>query len=1448
MALVLKDRVKQTAAAPGTGTITLSGSVTGFQSFSVIGNGNITYFAIYDPVSGDWEVNYGTYTSSGTTLTRNATPLSSSSGGSLVNFTGTVDVFVTYPSENAVWRDVSGVVVQQSFGAITATSAALTTGTISTAPVNNTDIVNKQYADAIASGIHFHEAVDLATTTALPANTYNNGTSGVGATLTANANGALSVDSTLTVAANRILVKNEVTQANNGVYTVTQVGSAGTPYILTRATDFDSAGTGVDQIDEGDFFLVTSGTVNVNTAWVQQTAPPIVVGTTALVFQQFAAPITYTAGTGLNESPTYTFNIATTGVSAATYGSASTSATIAVNAQGQITSASNTTIAINGTQVSGNITGQAGSVANALTAGTYLTSGGTYDGSAARTFAVDATATNTASKVVARDVSGNFAAGTITATLSGAATSAGTATNIAGGAANQIPYQTGAATTSFVVAPTVAGTFLNWNGSAFAYSAISLPNNATFNNGGAGDASGTTFNGSTARTISYNTVGASPLAGSSSLTTTGTVTSGTWSASFGAVSGANLTSLTAGNLSGTIPSAVLGNSTAYVGTTAVALNRASANLALTGISSVTLPGATSGTAQITPNAVAGTGTVLTLPATTGTLALTSDLPTVNNATLTMNTSGTGLSGSQTFTANQATGATFTVASNATNANTASTIVARDASGNFSAGTITATLSGAATSATTAGTITSQANSATITATSANTASQIVLRDASGNFSAGTITATLSGSATSAGTATTAPWSGITSKPSNIMYYQSFTLDANTMDSNSTGFTYSVNAPYTGPVVRISAGGSYDMWFNAPYSGGGTTLAFRTRNGDIATLNPWRTILCDSNYNSYAPTLTGTGASGTWGISVTGNSATVGGYAASTFVGQLGNSYYQANTWLQFNGAYGLYWPTQYGGHFGPNDLSTYTQFALRGVKNSYGGFYDQNSGVNGAMYDNGGNGGVYREGSGRWYLYHSLGNNCMGVGTSSTSSTYGIYVVKGGYFDGRVDGTIFYDANDTGYYVDPASTSRVNRVDFTNLYLASNNAYGFLGSSIYVDTVNSGDAGDPLELCYVRGTYTTTSGSMRAPLFYDRDDTAYYVDPASVSRLNNLLVNVGAVSNDNAGLRNVMPTGGSYVTAASSVAGAIVITLPVTAAPMIKFRVSVYTYDGLSFDIYCGGHNSSGYWYNTFAYMGTQNRSPLNVRFTYGGGLMYVYIGEIGQSWSYPQVFVTDVQVGYTNYEYSNWDNGWTITFNSSTYNNVQITHVVSPPAQSVNNTSALYGSIFYDTNNTGYYVDPSSTSNVNQFQSDRTYGFSDIRSPIFYDYNNTGYYVDPNSTSRMNTINADSLYSYGNVTAYSDERLKKDWEALPTNFVEELAKIKSGTYTRIDSGERQVGVGAQSLQAILKEAVSEKEEYLGVHYGNAAMVSAVELAKEVVDLRARVAQLESLISKLIGD
>ena len=385
MALVVKDRVQETTTTVGTGTVTLNGAVLSFQTFAAIGDGNTTYYAIVDPTAGDWEAGIGTYTASGTTLSR-TTVLSSSNGGSPVSFgAGTKNVICTYPSERAIYLDSAGSYpVQNTFNALTASSIALTTGTITTAPTSNTDIVNKQYADAIASGIHFHEAVALATTAALPANTYNNGTSGVGATLTGNANGALSVDSTLTIVAERILVKNEAAGANNGVYVVTQVGTAGTPYILTRATDFDTVGTGVDQIDEGDFFLVTGGSANLNTAWVQQTAPPITVGTTAIVFQQFAAPITYTAGTGLNESPAFTFNIANTAVTPASYGLAASVPTITVNAQGQITSAIDTAIAISSAAVSGLAASATTDTTNAnnITSGTLGTSrlSGSYTG------------------------------------------------------------------------------------------------------------------------------------------------------------------------------------------------------------------------------------------------------------------------------------------------------------------------------------------------------------------------------------------------------------------------------------------------------------------------------------------------------------------------------------------------------------------------------------------------------------------------------------------------------------------------------------------------------------------------------------------------------------------------------------------------------------------------------------------------------------------------------------------------------------------------------------------------------------------------------------------------------------------------------------------------------------------------------------------------------------
>jgi len=108
MALVLADRVQETTTTTGTGSVTLLGAVTGYQSFAVVGNTNTTFYCIADQGGANWEVGIGTYSTTGPTLAR-TTVLASSNSGSLVNFTaGTKTVFVTYPSEKSVNLDASG--------------------------------------------------------------------------------------------------------------------------------------------------------------------------------------------------------------------------------------------------------------------------------------------------------------------------------------------------------------------------------------------------------------------------------------------------------------------------------------------------------------------------------------------------------------------------------------------------------------------------------------------------------------------------------------------------------------------------------------------------------------------------------------------------------------------------------------------------------------------------------------------------------------------------------------------------------------------------------------------------------------------------------------------------------------------------------------------------------------------------------------------------------------------------------------------------------------------------------------------------------------------------------------------------------------------------------------------------------------------------------------------
>jgi hypothetical protein len=142
MALVVYDRVQQTGTANTTVSFTLTGSVSGFQSFAVVGNGNTTFYAATD-ASGDWEVGVGTYSSTGPTLTR-TTILSSSNSGSAVTFSGTVTVFVTYPSEKSVNLDASGNV--SALGTIT---SAVWNGTTIPVAYGGTGVTSSSGANSV---------------------------------------------------------------------------------------------------------------------------------------------------------------------------------------------------------------------------------------------------------------------------------------------------------------------------------------------------------------------------------------------------------------------------------------------------------------------------------------------------------------------------------------------------------------------------------------------------------------------------------------------------------------------------------------------------------------------------------------------------------------------------------------------------------------------------------------------------------------------------------------------------------------------------------------------------------------------------------------------------------------------------------------------------------------------------------------------------------------------------------------------------------------------------------------------------------------------------------------------------------------------------------------------------------------------------------------------------
>ena len=579
---------------------------------------------------------------------------------------------------------------------------------------------------------------------------------------------------------------------------------------------------------------------------------------------------------------------------------------------------------------------------------------------------------------------------------------------------------------------------------------------------------------------------------------------------------------------------------------------------------------------------------------------------------------------------------------------------------------------------------------------------------------------------------------------------------------------------------------------------------------------------------------------------------------------------------------------------------------------------------------------------------------------------------------------VFYDSNDTGYYLDAASTSRINQINYTALYSASSTDYGIVGNNGFFDTVNSGVDADALELCYVRGSEVRigTGGgnkAIRASLFYKGTNTAYYLDPTAIQSLRT----VGDWRSDSSAWTGefngkiqyhanhwYFQSAGQWIFRKSDGQTAFEAYQNGTAIAYGDMRSPLF-YD----------NNNTGYYAdpNGTSRMGTINsdllRSYTNV-FTdqnHGYGLVGVYssyryqgVFAMGDSYKLPADGTTTGSLYGICWSHPN-AGGVAGNLNSHGALFLENGSFLAAVSGSIRSRDDMRSPIFYDSNNTGYYADLNSglrtggitadaissltnvtangylmvgngqaSSDIYMLDSDEGtrrihcnsnrigfltqgegwgsfcsdngdwtteatgYAASSFRAPIFYDSNDTAWYVNPNSDSNLNTLRirasgislgsgnsrqleinnagsgacnisfhregaygahfgldtdnwfstygwsagggytamrVGSFYAYGsitatdNVTAYSDIRIKANVETIP-NALDKLDQIRGVTFTRIDlddKEQRYAGVIAQEIEAVLPEAVRNFGDIKAVDY-NATIGLLIQAVKELRD------------------
>ena len=443
----------QTAASTVGGVITgSSSSVTGTQTAASTVGGVITGSS--SSVTGTQTAAStvgGVITGSSASVTGTATAASTVGGvitGSSTSVTGnttaaSLNANTVYNSTDVTVTAASGTITLNPTGNILVSSKNINN---LADPVQDQDAATKIYVDTVAQGLDPKASVVYATISNLSAYTYNNGASGVGATLTAQAVGNLTIDGAVVSAGQRVLIKNEVgayvntttqSAAFNGIYVVTTAGAPGTAYLLTRATDFDN-GTPSGEIP-GAFTFVESGATEADTGWVCTTNSPVTVGTTQITWTQFSGAGSYTANTAAGLTLVGSvFNAKVDDLTTAFDGSGN----ISVKVSAQLTTpnigaATGTSLSVTGTvtsssTVGGVITGSSSSVTGTQTAASTV--GGVITGSSS-----SVTGTQTAASTVGGVITGSSASvtgavtgaslvGTVTTAAQASITSVGTLT------------------------------------------------------------------------------------------------------------------------------------------------------------------------------------------------------------------------------------------------------------------------------------------------------------------------------------------------------------------------------------------------------------------------------------------------------------------------------------------------------------------------------------------------------------------------------------------------------------------------------------------------------------------------------------------------------------------------------------------------------------------------------------------------------------------------------------------------------------------------------------------------------------------------------------------------------------------------------------------------------------------------------------------------------------